>query len=50
MFDTLAADIVVLQETKIQKKDLTDEMVLVSGWDVYFSLPRHKKGMSVGVR
>lgn len=45
MFDTLEADIVVFQETKIQRKDLRDDMVLVPGWDCYFSLPRHKKGM-----
>lgn len=44
MFDILEADIVVMQETKIQRKDLRDDMVLVPGWDVYFSLPRHKKG------
>ena len=44
MFDILEADIVVFQETKIQRKDLSDDMVLVSGWDCYFSLPRHKKG------
>ena len=46
MFDILEADIVVLQETKIQRKDLSDDMVLVQGWDCYFSLPRHKKGYS----
>jgi AP endonuclease-2 len=44
MFDTLEADIVCLQETKIQRKDLTDEMVLVPGWDSYFTFPKHKKG------
>ena len=44
MFDILEADIVVLQETKIQRKDLSDDMVLVPGWDCYFSLPRYKKG------
>lgn len=44
MFDILEADIVVLQECKIQRKDLRDDMVLVPGWDVYFSLPKHKKG------
>ena len=44
MFDTLEADIVILQETKIQRKDLRDDMVLVPGWDCYFSLPRVKKG------
>ncbi|KAL4930211.1 DNA-(apurinic or apyrimidinic site) lyase APN2 [Aspergillus undulatus] len=46
MFAILEADIVVLQETKIQRKDLRDDMVLVSGWDCYFSLPRVKKGYS----
>jgi AP endonuclease 2 len=46
MFDILEADIVVMQETKIQRKDLSDDMVLVPGWDVYFSLPKHKKGYS----
>ena len=44
MFDILEADIVVFQETKIQRKDLTDDMVLVPGWDCYFSLPKYKKG------
>lgn len=44
MFDILEADIVVMQETKIQRKDLQDDMVLVPGWDVHFSLPKHKKG------
>lgn len=44
MFDILEADIVVMQEIKIQRKDLHDEMVLVPGWDVFFSLPKHKKG------
>ncbi|KAJ4026990.1 Class II abasic (AP) endonuclease [Fusarium irregulare] len=46
MFDILEADIVVIQETKIQQKDLRDDMVLVPGWDVFFSLPKHKKGYS----
>ncbi|TLD22079.1 hypothetical protein PspLS_08105 [Pyricularia sp. CBS 133598] len=40
------ADIVVMQEAKIQRKDLQDDMVLVPGWDVYFSLPKFKKGYS----
>ena len=44
MFDILEADIVVFQETKIQRKDLRDDMVLVPGWDNYWSLPKHKKG------
>ncbi|KAL8659684.1 MAG: hypothetical protein Q9226_000309 [Calogaya cf. arnoldii] len=46
MFDVLEADIVVLQETKIQRKDLADDTVLVPGWDCYWSLPKHKKGYS----
>ncbi|OIW30586.1 DNase I-like protein [Coniochaeta ligniaria NRRL 30616] len=46
MFETLETDIVVMQETKIQRKDLSDDMVLVPGWDVYFSLPKYKKGYS----
>lgn len=47
MFDTLEADIVVMQETKIQRKDLQDDMVLVPGWDVYFSFPKYKKGTAL---
>jgi AP endonuclease-2 len=46
MFEILEADIVVFQETKIQRKDLRDDMVLVPGWDCYWSLPKHKKGYS----
>ncbi|MCJ1366112.1 Class II abasic (AP) endonuclease [Acarospora aff. strigata] len=46
MFNILEADIVVMQEAKIQRKDLQDDMVLVPGWDCYFSLPKHKKGYS----
>ncbi|KAI7496778.1 APN2 DNA lyase apurinic/apyrimidinic [Hortaea werneckii] len=50
MFDILGSDIVVMQELKIQRKDLRDDMVMIDGWDCYFSLPRHKKGYSgVGV-
>lgn len=45
MFDILETDIIIMQELKIQRKDLTDDMVLVPGWDCYFSLPKHKKGM-----
>ncbi|EAS35051.3 exodeoxyribonuclease III (xth) [Coccidioides immitis RS] len=46
MFDLLEADIIVLQELKIQRKDLRDDMVLVPGWDCFFSLPKYKKGYS----
>ncbi|KAF2757296.1 apyrimidinic endonuclease [Pseudovirgaria hyperparasitica] len=50
MFDILEADIVIMQELKIQRKDLQDHHVLVDGWDAYFSLPKDKKGYSgVGI-
>jgi AP endonuclease-2 len=50
MFDVLGSDIVVMQELKIQRKDLRDDMVMLDGWDCYFSLPKHKKGYSgVGI-
>ncbi|KAK7742813.1 Class II abasic (AP) endonuclease [Diaporthe eres] len=49
MFEILEADIVIMQEAKIQRKDLTDDMVLVSGWDVFFSLPKDKKGRCTGL-
>lgn len=50
MFDVLETDIMIMQETKIQRKDLKDDMVLVPGWDVYFSLPKHKKGTATCIR
>ncbi|KAK6429252.1 Class II abasic (AP) endonuclease [Oleoguttula sp. CCFEE 5521] len=46
MFDILQSDIIVMQELKIQRKDLRDDMVMLDGWDAYFSLPKHKKGYS----
>ncbi|KAK3072739.1 Class II abasic (AP) endonuclease [Teratosphaeriaceae sp. CCFEE 6253] len=46
MFDILGSDIIVMQELKIQRKDLRDDMVMLDGWDCYFSLPKHKKGYS----
>ncbi|KAF3941381.1 Exodeoxyribonuclease [Dactylella cylindrospora] len=46
MFDILEADVVCFQELKIQSKDLRDDMVLIPGWDGYFTFPRHKKGYS----
>lgn len=50
MFDILESDIIVMQELKVQRKDLRDDMVLLDGWDAYFSLPKHKKGYSgVGI-
>nr|POE62526.1 dna-(apurinic or apyrimidinic site) lyase 2 [Quercus suber] len=50
MFDGLGSDIIVMQELKIQRKDLRDDMVLLDGWDCFFSLPKHKKGYSgVGI-
>jgi AP endonuclease 2 len=47
MFDILEADIVCFQELKIQRKDLRDDMVLVPGWDCFFTFPKHKKGMEL---
>ena len=47
MFDALDADIVVLQEVKIQQKDLQDDMVLIPDWDVFFNLPRDKNGVFI---
>lgn len=44
MFDILEGDLIVLQETKIQMKDLADDLVLVPGFDCYWSFPKHKKG------
>nr|QBQ58043.2 APN2 [Aureobasidium zeae] len=50
MFDILDADIIVMQELKIQRKDLRDDMVILDGWDCYFSVPKQKKGYSgVGI-
>ena len=46
MFDILEADIICFQETKIQRKDLEAPMVLIPGFDCYWSLPRYKKGYS----
>lgn len=47
MFDTLEADIICFQELKIQQRELTDGMVLVPGWDCYFTFPKHKKGRAL---
>lgn len=44
MFDGLEADILILQETKINNNVLDEDMVLIPGWDCYFSLPKNKKG------
>jgi AP endonuclease 2 len=50
MFDILEADIVCTQELKIDRKKLGDDLVLIPGWDCYFSLPKHQGGYSgVGV-
>jgi hypothetical protein len=45
MFDKLEADIVVLQEIKMQRSDLTDDMIDVPGWDCFFCLASDKKGL-----
>lgn len=46
MFSLLEADIICFQETKIQRKDLTKEMAIVSGFNSYFVFPANKKGYS----
>lgn len=46
MFQSLKADVICLQETKIQTQDLTEKMALVSGYDAYFTFPESKKGYS----
>ncbi|ETI26859.1 exodeoxyribonuclease III [Cladophialophora carrionii CBS 160.54] len=46
MFDILEADIVIFQEAKVQRKDLPDDMVLLDGWESYWSFPKEKKGYS----
>ncbi|KAK9478436.1 DNA-lyase 2 [Lipomyces japonicus] len=46
MFDLLKADIICFQETKIQSKDLSEEMALVPGFDSFFSFANIKKGYS----
>lgn len=46
MFDGLEADILILQECKVGTKGLEDDMVMIPGWDSYFSLPTKKTGKS----
>lgn len=43
---TLDADVLALQETKLQEDQLTDEMRSISGYDAYFSFAATKKGYS----
>lgn len=46
MLDALGADILCLLETKAQPSDITDDMVLVPGWDSYFSFAKFRMGYS----
>jgi exodeoxyribonuclease-3 len=44
--ETLDADVLVLQETKLQEEQLTDEMRHIPGYDSYFAFAATKKGYS----
>lgn len=46
MFQYLKADIICLQETKIQMRDLSRQMAFVPGFKSYFTFPKVKKGYS----
>ena len=45
-FQKMQADIVAVQETKLQQNQVTDEMASVSGFEVFFSHALVKKGYS----
>ena len=44
--ETLDADVLVLQETKLQEEQLTDEMRHIPGYESYFAFASTKKGYS----
>lgn len=44
LLDTLGADIICLLDTKAQPGEITDDMVLVPGWDSYFSFAKFRMG------
>jgi AP endonuclease-2 len=44
MLNTLGGDIIIFQEIKIQRKDLEDDMVLMTGWDAFFTFPKYQHG------
>lgn len=46
MFKLLQADVICFQETKIQPRDLTEQMALVPEFNAFFSFPIVKKGYS----
>ncbi|KAG4301361.1 hypothetical protein PCK1_002287 [Pneumocystis canis] len=46
MFEKLDADILCFQETKIQKKDLTYDMINVPGYLAFYTFSKKKKGYS----
>ncbi|OLL23866.1 DNA-(apurinic or apyrimidinic site) lyase 2 [Neolecta irregularis DAH-3] len=46
IFETLRADIIVLQELKMQRKDLTSQIAHVPGYESFFTFPKAKKGYS----
>ena len=44
--ETLDADVLVLQETKLQEEQLTEQMRHIPGYDAYFAFATTKKGYS----
>ncbi|CCJ29604.1 unnamed protein product [Pneumocystis jirovecii] len=46
MFKKLEADIICFQETKIQRKDLTYDMINVPGYFAFYTFSKKKKGYS----
>lgn len=46
MFDSLGADIVCFQETKIQARDIERSMAMVPGWHAFFSSSTSRRGYS----
>ncbi|KTW30322.1 exodeoxyribonuclease III [Pneumocystis carinii B80] len=46
ILEKLGADIMCFQETKIQRKDLTHEMINVSGYLSFYTFSRKRKGYS----
>ncbi|KAG4305932.1 hypothetical protein PORY_000842 [Pneumocystis oryctolagi] len=46
MFEKLQADIICFQETKIQRKDLTYDMINVPGYFAFYTFSKKKKGYS----
>lgn len=46
MFEILEGDIVCFQEVKTPKSALTDDLVVIDGWDSFYSFPHSQTGYS----